>query len=105
MAEPGTTKIARLCSLPSNNSSFLFGARGTGKTTLLKQVPFLKDAFYIDLLNNDSEEKYALRPQLLLEQVGAMKNGGWVIIDEIQKNPKLLDHVHILIEEKTSTSP
>jgi predicted AAA+ superfamily ATPase len=100
MLKSGTATIERLCSLPSNNSFFLFGARGTGKTTLLKQLPFLKDAFYIDLLNNDVEERYAVHPRLLLEQVRAMKNGEWVIIDEIQKIPKLLDHVHILIEEK-----
>ena len=100
MAIIGNTQVSRLCSLPEHNSFFLFGARGTGKTTLLKQLPFLKDAFYIDLLNNDTEEKYALNPQLLLEQVRAMKDGEWVIIDEIQKNPKLLGHVHILIEER-----
>ena len=100
MATIKTTNVGRLCNLPANNSFFLFGARGTGKTTLLKQLPFLKQAFYIDLLDSDVEEKYALNPQLLLEQVRAMKDGEWVIIDEIQKNPKLLDHVHILIEER-----
>ena len=100
MATIGSTNVSRLCNLPEHNSFFLFGARGTGKTTLLKQLPFLKDAFYIDLLNNDTEEKYALNPQLLLEQVRAMVDGEWVIIDEIQKNPKLLGHVHLLIEER-----
>ncbi|HCM27755.1 MAG TPA: hypothetical protein DIC34_14625 [Treponema sp.] len=100
MADIGITNIERLCSLPANNSFFLFGARGTGKTTLLKRLPFLEKAFYIDLLNNDSEEKYAMNPQLLMQQVRAMKDGDWVIIDEIQKNPKLLNHVHILIEER-----
>jgi predicted AAA+ superfamily ATPase len=100
MTKTGMTPVARLCSLPDHNSFFLFGARGTGKTTLLKQLPFLKKAFYIDLLNNDTEESYALNPKLLLEQVRAMKDGEWVIIDEIQKIPKLLDHAHLLIEER-----
>ena len=92
--------IPRQLQLPENNSFFLFGARGTGKTTLLKKVPFLSDALYINLLDADTEEQYSLRPRLLIEQAEAMKEGDWIIIDEIQKTPKLLDHVHILIEEK-----
>ena len=40
---------------------------------------------YIDLLDDDTEEEYSLRPQLLLEQVRALKDPGWVVIDEIQK--------------------
>jgi predicted AAA+ superfamily ATPase len=103
MREASSTTIERLCGLPTNTSFFLFGARGTGKTTLLKQLPFLEGALYIDLLDGDREEEYSLRPQLLLEQVRALKNPGWVVIDEIQKVPKLLDHVHILIEERRAT--
>jgi predicted AAA+ superfamily ATPase len=94
------SKFNRLCQLPENHSFFLFGARGTGKTTLLRSLSFLKSAFFIDLLNNDSEEQYSLRPQLLIEQAEAMNEGDWIVIDEIQKIPKLLDHVHILIEKK-----
>jgi len=101
MADTTSTAVERLCTLPANNSFFLFGARGTGKTTLLKRLSFLKNAFYIDLLDSDTEENHALNPKLLLEQVRAMKDGSWVIIDEIQKNPKMLDHVHILLEERT----
>jgi len=100
MSDTVSTAVERLCTLPANNSFFLFGARGTGKTTLLKRLSFLKNAFYIDLLNSDTEENHALNPKLLLEQVRAMKEGSWVIIDEIQKNPKMLDHVHILLEER-----
>ena len=46
MREASSTTIERLCGLPTNNSFFLFGARGTGKTTLLKQLPFLEGAVY-----------------------------------------------------------
>lgn len=91
--------IKRLCQMPDNNSFFLFGARGTGKTTLLKQIPFLKEALIIDMLDSDTEEKYCLRPRLLTEQACAMKAGEWIVIDEVQKAPKLLDHVHALIEK------
>jgi uncharacterized protein len=92
--------IKRQLQLSEINSFFLFGARGTGKTTLLKELPFLKSALYIDLLNADQEEQYALRPGLLIEQAEAMDEGEWIIIDEIQKLPKLLDHVHIIVTKK-----
>ena len=47
--------IKRLTTLSENNSFLMFGARGTGKTTLLKQLPYLKDSLYIDLLDADTE--------------------------------------------------
>ena len=92
--------IKRQLQLSEINSFFLFGARGTGKTTLLKELPFLNNALYIDLLDADQEEQYALRPGLLIEQAEAMDEGEWIIIDEIQKLPKLLDHVHIIVTKK-----
>ncbi|MDF1569668.1 MAG: AAA family ATPase [Spirochaetaceae bacterium] len=92
--------IHRQLKLSDSNSFFLFGARGTGKTTLLKEAPFLKDALYIDLLNADQEEQYALRPTLLIEQAEALDEGQWIIIDEVQKLTKLLDHVHIILTKK-----
>ena len=92
--------VNRLVNLSENNSFFLFGARGTGKSTLLKSKDFLKNAFFIDLLQPDVEELYSLRPQLLHEQAQTMKAKSWIVIDEIQKVPKLLDTVHSLIENK-----
>lgn len=92
--------IHRQLKLSESNSFFLFGARETGKTTLLKETPFLKDALYIDLLNADQEEQYALRPTLLLEQAEALDEARWIIIDEVQKLPKLLDHMHSILAKK-----
>jgi len=92
--------IQRILELPKNHSFFLFGARGTGKSTLLKALPFLRSSLYIDLLSQDEEEKYSLHKDLLLEQSQAMKKGQWITIDEVQKIPKLLDVVHKIIEEK-----
>ncbi len=87
--------------ISDKKSFFLFGARGTGKSTYLKQLDFLKDkTLWIDLLEPESEEKYSLRPQVLYEELSALKNVNWIVIDEIQKIPKLLDVVHKLIEEK-----
>lgn len=92
--------IQRSLTLPKDHSFFLFGARGTGKSTLLKSIPFLRSSLYIDLLSQDEEERYSLHKDLLLEQAQAMKRGQWITIDEVQKIPKLLDIAHKIIEEK-----
>ena len=85
---------------PENNSFFLFGARGTGKTFLLKNRFEASSALYIDLLDPDQNQTYNLRPRTLVEQIGALpEETEWVIIDEIQKVPVLLDLVHQQIEE------
>jgi len=96
--------IKRLVNLPKNNSFFLFGARGTGKTTLLKQhFKKFKNILWIDLLKSSDEEKYLLDPDLLERQIKATVSGeskvDWVIIDEVQKVPKLLNIAHLLIED------
>lgn len=96
--------IRRLCNLPKNNSFFLFGARGTGKTTLLAssfqlEQDKLSDTLYIDLLDLDEEELYSKSPYRLRELINSRhKSLKRVIIDEIQKIPALLDVVHQSIE-------
>lgn len=96
----GDEELKRLCHLPEQNSFFLFGARGTGKTTLLRQSPFLSSALWIDLLDSETEENYALRPGLLQEQAEALPEGSWIVIDEVQKLPKLLDQVHLILGKR-----
>lgn len=55
----------------------------------------------IDLLNSEQENKYALNPNRLKQEIlAAKKKIDWVVIDEVQKVPKILDVVHSLIEEK-----
>ncbi len=90
----------RALNLPESHSFFLFGARGTGKSTLLKNTAFLKDSLYIDLLDPEEEARYAMNKNLLLEQARTLRKGQWIVLDEIQKIPKLLDLVHKIIEEK-----
>jgi predicted AAA+ superfamily ATPase len=86
----------RSISLPNENSFFLFGARGTGKTTLLRVL--FPDALTIDLLDNRTEEELMMAPHHL-EAMIAGSSASHIIIDEIQKIPKLLDEVHRLIEK------
>lgn len=83
----------------TNRSFFLFGARGTGKSTFLRQHFAQQDVLWLDLLLPEEEDRYASRPQLLTEQIAARPDPtGWVVIDEVQKAPKLLDVVHSQIE-------
>lgn len=78
-----------------NESVFFFGARQTGKTTLLKEL--FPDVRYYDLLKSDEFERFSRRPWLLREELQDGHDGELVIIDEIQKLPVLLDEVHWLI--------
>jgi len=78
-----------------NDSVFLWGARQTGKSTLLKML--FPDTRYIDLLKSDEFERYNRRPALLREELSLLPENELVIIDEIQKIPALLDEVHWLI--------
>ena len=89
--------IRRFFHLPEE-SFFLFGPRGTGKTTLVKTG--FSDSLIIDLLEPDNYRVYSARPETLREKLLATPDKKVVIIDEIQKVPELLDLVHALIEEK-----
>ncbi len=84
-----------------SRSFFLFGARGTGKTSWLQNKFTDKNAHWFNLLNPQLEERYSLRPQSFYEEIqGADAEAKkWIIIDEIQKVPKLLDLVHLALSE------
>lgn len=79
-------------------SIFLWGARQTGKSTLLKMI--FPTAHYVDLLKSDEFERYNRRPSLLRDELVLLPENELVIIDEIQKIPALLDEVHWLISNK-----
>jgi predicted AAA+ superfamily ATPase len=76
-------------------SAFLWGARQTGKSTLLKML--YPDALYFDLLLNNQFDRFLRNPSLLRETVEADRSAGPVIIDEIQRLPSLLNEVQWLI--------
>ncbi|OGQ07387.1 MAG: hypothetical protein A3G32_05305 [Deltaproteobacteria bacterium RIFCSPLOWO2_12_FULL_40_28] len=89
----------RIINPSKNNSFFIFGARGTGKSTWLKNHFQNIPHHWIDLLNPDLEELFSKDPNLLLKQIETLPSSTqWIIIDEIQKCPKLLDLVHLAIE-------
>lgn len=90
-------RILDLKQLLKKKSFFLFGPRGTGKTTLIKHT--LEDATVIDLLEIKTYRAYLKNPSILSEQ----QTMPVVVIDEVQKLPEILDEVHRLIEMGNST--
>ena len=89
----------RSINLKKSNSYFLFGARGTGKTTLLKTLFQPSEALFFDLLDPFEEDTFSRNPGELESRVAALPDStAWVVIDEVQKVPRLLDVVHRLIE-------
>jgi predicted AAA+ superfamily ATPase len=90
--------VSRILETPLKyrKSFFLFGPRGVGKTYWIKQN--LKDAVYIDLLNTEIYTGLLSNSHRLLDFIP--KNyKSWIIIDEVQKIPALLNEVHRLIEQ------
>ncbi len=90
-------------SLADEETCFLWGARQTGKSTLLKQR--YDTPLYYDLLKSDRYRSLLSDPSLLREELEARKITGEnqeqpIIIDEIQKIPDLLDEIHWLIENR-----
>ncbi len=91
--------VPRLLSLPAKGSEsfFLWGPRQTGKSTLLRDT--YPDSVRVDLLLPEEYRRYLERPQLLIDEVRLAKHP-FIIIDEVQKVPALLDAVHWLHENQ-----
>ena len=90
-------KIKRKLVLPPK-SFFLFGPRGVGKSFLMKET--LNPKYSFTLLDQRLYLELSKDPGKIREYLFQAKKGDWVLIDEIQKIPGLLDEVHYLIEEK-----
>lgn len=85
--------IKRFQRLRTAQNLFLFGARGTGKSTLIKSFFSKKKTLWIDLLDYKEESRFSKNPDRLSFFLKA-NSFQKVVIDEIQKVPKLLDIVH-----------
>ena len=83
--------------LESRKSFFLFGPRGTGKTTWLKHR--LPDALFVNLLQSEYYNRLSANPGHL-RQLIPPDHTGWTVIDEVQRIPALLNEVHDLIEAR-----
>ncbi len=90
----------RLLTLPKKHHFFLFGARNTGKSTLIRAVFNPEKSRYIDLLNSAIEDHYRRDPTILANEVLALpKHIQHVIVDEVQKVPRLLDTIQMLMND------
>jgi predicted AAA+ superfamily ATPase len=78
-------------------SFFLLGPRGTGKTTWLRSV--LPSAVWFDLLRTATFLELSQQPERFRQQIEAHRRGTWVVVDEVQRLPALLNEVHALIAE------
>jgi uncharacterized protein len=76
---------------------FLFGPRGTGKSTFIRAR--LPDAVVFNLLRADVMLRYERDPSLFRAEVLARRRDEWFVVDEVQRAPRLLDEVHHLMEE------
>jgi predicted AAA+ superfamily ATPase len=90
-------EIKRHIKIPET-SFFLFGPRGTGKSTFVKKLVH-DNTLYIDFLDPETFRTFSAFPETLLKTVEAIKPKQ-VIVDEVQKVPSILGVVHKIMEEK-----
>lgn len=83
---------------PGTETFFLWGPRQTGKSTLLRSK--YPDAVWIDLLKAEEYRRYLDTPEYLRQELPDKGDMPFVVIDEVQKLPALLDEVHWLHENR-----
>ena len=88
---------SRSLKAPPKQSFFLFGPRGVGKTAWLHET--LPDAAFFDLLDHGTYSQLVAAPQRLGDQI-PKGHKDWVVVDEVQRAPELLNEVHRLIETR-----
>ncbi len=88
---------SRITRLP-DRSFFLFGVRGVGKSSWARRT--LPDALRLDLLDEALFHDLLADPSLFRQLVSGATPDDWVVIDEVQRIPALLNEVHRLIEER-----
>jgi predicted AAA+ superfamily ATPase len=99
--------FTRLLNPIKTRSFFIFGARGVGKTSWLNAHFKSKKCLWVDLLDEESYERYSLSPQLLDAELAQLKLKRklpkYVIIDEVQRVPRLLNVAQKWIQQKKIT--
>ena len=81
-------------------SLLLLGPRQTGKSSCIKNELIKKADLYYSLLDQGLHLRLLSDPSLIRKEAQAKKReNAFIIIDEIQKNPALLDEIHLMIED------
>jgi uncharacterized protein len=88
---PATSQYPRLLP-PPRESFFLFGLRGAGKSTWARA--HFPDALRIDLLDERLYQAYLRDPELFGNELRRQPRGAWIVVDEVQRLPFLLNEVH-----------
>jgi predicted AAA+ superfamily ATPase len=83
---------------PPGDSFFLFGPRGVGKSTWSREQ--FSQAHRIDLLDERRYQDFLADPRIFADELRALRRGSWVVVDEVQRLPGLLNEVHRFIEER-----
>ena len=89
--------LPRLYRLPAT-SFFLFGLRGVGKSTWIRRQ--LPDAHRFDLLDEALYQSLLADPSLFAAELRRLEPESWVVVDEVQRLPGLLNEVHRAIEDR-----
>jgi predicted AAA+ superfamily ATPase len=92
-----TTMYTRILKSPTS-SFFLFGPRGTGKSTWIDAR--YRQAARFDFLKNDVLLRYIGEPERFRQEIEGNKAGSWVVLDEVQKVPSLLDEVQAVMHDR-----
>jgi len=89
--------LSRILTAPAQ-SFFLLGPRGSGKSTWLRVI--FPDAYVVNLLAEETYQRLLASPGLFAAELRALNTDRWVVINEVQRLPNLLNEVHRFIEEK-----
>ena len=79
-------------------SFFLFGPRGTGKSTWIRET--IKPAATYDLLSTSESLRLNRDPATFGKECAVLDAGSWVVVDEVQKAPLVLDEVQRLMADR-----
>lgn len=93
---PTRRRYPRVLTAPAE-SFFLFGMRGAGKSTWGRD--HFPTALRLDLLDEGVFQPYLRDPRLFANELRRQPRGAWVVVDEVQRLPGLLNEVHRCIEE------
>jgi predicted AAA+ superfamily ATPase len=93
-----TKKVYPRLLKPPEQSFFLFGMRGAGKSTWARHL--FSDALQYDLLDEGLFQSYLRDPRLFGREMLRIPEGRWIVVDEIQRLPSLLNEVHRFIESR-----
>lgn len=83
---------------PPDQSFFLSGVRGVGKSTWARTR--YETAHRIDLLDEARYQSLLSDPELFADELRSRPPGSWVVVDEVQRIPGLLNYVHQFVEEQ-----